>query len=366
MPARAATTASGRNRSRLREAKRALGLKLMRGLINHFAGYSQFNHGALMRRWLPNRYGSEAVRSAKRLYSGPSPWPARYPPGIDRDGRRGNVTAHRGHRPGECCGVFTTATVAGNTAPDGLSTSWDFEYGTTTGYGLLDGDPKPRGAIDGCRGVGSPRRSHTRDDLPLPTGRERSSAGTARLCSDADKFSTPEAAPVITTYAASRIAATTSAVVSGTVDPNGLVLGELVRRRTAPRAPTVPSTRRHGVRVLARHRFRSRPPSAGSLQTSLITSRSCRPTRRVRDLAAIEASRPPDRHGRSPETPEGVATTSATPTGSVDPDGQPRRPGSFQYGLTTSVRILKHTVPAQRGIGNGRVRGVETSHRPRS
>src|SRR5579862_594886 len=114
-------------------------------------------------------------------------------------------------------GIATgSATLHGDVNPNGQSTGWWFEYGTSTSYGLRT---PTRNAGNGTRAVG------------VTESISRLAAGTTyhfRLVASnasgvsygGDQSFTTPGRPGVNTYAAQNIAAT-SAVVSGTVDPRG-------------------------------------------------------------------------------------------------------------------------------------------------
>ncbi len=111
----------------------------------------------------------------------------------------------------------SSATLRGSVNPNGVATSWYFEYGTTTSYGSKT---TPQ-TIDGSSAKGV---SATVSNLPGGTGVHfrlvaSSSAGTS-LGGDVG-FSTTGAAPTVGTLSANSIS-TQGARLTGTVNPNGL------------------------------------------------------------------------------------------------------------------------------------------------
>ncbi len=110
----------------------------------------------------------------------------------------------------------TSATLTGSVNPNGTSTNWYFEYGTSTSYGTKTSS-KSAGSGTGSGGVSA-------DITGLAAGTSyhyrlvaTSSAGTTR---GVDGIFATSPAPVATTGAASAVTLT-SATVAGTVDPNG-------------------------------------------------------------------------------------------------------------------------------------------------
>jgi phosphodiesterase/alkaline phosphatase D-like protein len=110
----------------------------------------------------------------------------------------------------------TSATASGTVNPNGLSTSWYFEYGTSTSYG------KKTATRSAGSGTSNVQVSATLTDLtPGTTYHYRLVAvngdGTTR---GADGVFTTSSGPVAVTGAASDVTVS-SATLAGTVDPNG-------------------------------------------------------------------------------------------------------------------------------------------------
>ena len=111
----------------------------------------------------------------------------------------------------------TSATLNGTVNPNGRSTTWTFEYGTSTGYGSKT-PAKSAGAGTSATAVSAPVTG-------LQTGRlyhfrlvATSDAGTNR---GADQTFLPTSVPAVVTKPASSIHDTT-AQLNGTANPNGL------------------------------------------------------------------------------------------------------------------------------------------------
>ena len=109
----------------------------------------------------------------------------------------------------------TTATVSGSVNPNGTSTTWYVEYGTTTGYG------KQTAKTSAGSGTASVAVSPTLTGLAPGTAYHyrvvaTSSAGTAH---GGDGLLTTSAAPQVVTGSASSVT-TTSATLNGTVNPS--------------------------------------------------------------------------------------------------------------------------------------------------
>src|SRR5262245_34964588 len=110
----------------------------------------------------------------------------------------------------------TTATVSGSVNPNGTATSWFVEYGTSTSYGSKTGSTSA--------GSGTSSVSITPSLSGLRAGTAyhyrvvaMSTAGTAR---GADGILTTSSAPQVVTGNATGVS-TTSATLTGTVDPAG-------------------------------------------------------------------------------------------------------------------------------------------------
>jgi len=110
----------------------------------------------------------------------------------------------------------TTATVTGTVNPNGTATSWQFEYGTTTGYGSVTP------SANAGSGTSSVPVSFALTGLKAGTTYHyrlvaTSTAGTTR---GADGILTTSAAPQVVTGSATNVTPS-SATLNGTVDPSG-------------------------------------------------------------------------------------------------------------------------------------------------
>jgi hypothetical protein len=220
----------------------------------------------------------------------------------------------------------TTATATGAVNPNGQSTSWYFEYGTSTSYG------KKTSTKSAGSGSASVRVSGTLTGLaPGMTYHYRlvgtSGGGTTR---GADGIFTTSSGPAAVTGTA-RAVTPSSATLTGTVDPNGRATTWYYEYGTSTG---------YGSRTAA--------TSAGSGTTAKSVSTavsSLRPGRlyHYRLVATSDAgtSRGADRTF-STAGPPGVRTgptleigpTTARLTGSVNPQGR-RTTWYFEYGRTT-------------------------------
>ena len=110
----------------------------------------------------------------------------------------------------------TTATATGTVNPNGQSTTWYVEYGTSTSYGAKTANVERR--------VGYGQRGGVRHLTGLTPGTTyhyrvvaTNGSGTSR---GADGIFTTSSAPVAVTGSATSVTVT-SATLNGTVDPNG-------------------------------------------------------------------------------------------------------------------------------------------------
>lgn len=218
------------------------------------------------------------------------------------------------------------ATLRGSVNPNGVATSWYFEYGTTTAYGAKT---TPQ-TLDGSSAKGV---SATVSNLPGGTGVHfrlvaSSSAGMS-LGSDV-AFSTSGAAPTVTTEPATSIS-TQGARLTGTVNPHGLptswyfVYGTSTAygSRTASQSAGSGS---HTVNVSAS--ISKLAPTTG-YHFELIAVNAAG-TRGGGDRVLGTAGAPSVETG----TVQSITPTSATLTGTLSPNGETTR-WHFDYGTTT-------------------------------
>lgn len=234
----------------------------------------------------------------------------------------------------------TSATVGGTVSPGGEATTWFVEYGTTTAYGSRT---STRNAGNGTAPV---------DVAVQLTGLQTGVTYHYRLVATnedgtahgADATFTTRAAPVATTGAASYIGPF-RALVSGTIDPNGVrttwyveygptsALGSRTPDRDAGTgaSPVAVSFDLTGLRAGETYHYRFvASSSAGTSRGAVRTFRTDRgPT--VTTGAARD-----------------VRSTSARLTGTVDPNGRSSQ-GWLEYGPTTAYGSRT----AQRAVGGG-------------
>jgi uncharacterized protein YegP (UPF0339 family) len=228
---------------------------------------------------------------------------------------------------GSASGVtVTAATLGGTVDPNGRSTTWHFEYGTSTSYGSTT---PGRSA-----GSGTAATSVSAAVANLTPGRlyhyrlvATSDAGTSR---GADRTFSTAGAPTAATRPATSVGAR-SAGLRGTVTANGQATSwyfeygtttgygsrTTARNAGAGTSPVGVSTSVTGLRPATTYHYRL--VAANSSGTSLgadTTFRTAGPPL-VRTGAAVE-----------------IGSSSARPTGSVNPQGR-RTTWYFEYGRTT-------------------------------
>ena len=220
----------------------------------------------------------------------------------------------------------TTATATGTVNPNGLATSWYFEYGTTTAYGSRT---PTRGAGSGTQNV--PVTEALTGLTPGTTYHYRLVAtnadGTSR---GADGVFTTLSTPAAVTGAVSNVT-TTSARLGGTVDPNG--------RATTWYYEYGPTTA-YGGRTPNRSAGSGNTAVSVSATVSGLTSgrlyhyrlvaTSDAGSSRGADRTFSTTAQPAVRTGAAIE----VGPSTARLTGSVNPQGRSTT-WYFEYGLTT-------------------------------
>ena len=234
----------------------------------------------------------------------------------------------------------TSATVTGTVAPGGESTSWYVEWGTTTAYGSKT---TTKNAGNGTAPV---------DVSAQLTGLQTGVTYHYRLVASnadgtsqgADASFRTSSAPVATTGSASGIGPT-HAVLSGTVDPNGLATTWYVEYG---------KTTSYGTRTTSRDAGSGSSPVAVSVN---VTGLEPGASYHFRVVATSDAgtSRGSDRTFRSDPPPTvstgsagSIGPTSARVTGSVNPNNR-QSVAWFEYG--TSSRYGSRT--PERPVGGG-------------
>ena len=221
----------------------------------------------------------------------------------------------------------TSATVAGTVNPQGLATTYQFEYGRTTSYGLKTGAKSAGSGTSevnvstNISGLNPARTYHYRIVAT-------SSAGTSK---GADRSFTTTQPPTVVTSAASNIAPT-SATVAGTVNPRGLATTYLFEYGKTPsygsKTPSVSAgSGTSAVNVSAT--ISSLTP--GTTYHYRIVATSTAGTSRGADRSFTTTPPPTAVTGAA----SNIGPTSATIAGSVNPHGLTTT-YLFEYGKTTS------------------------------
>ncbi len=218
------------------------------------------------------------------------------------------------------------ATLRGSVNPNGVATSWYFEYGTTTAYGSKT---TPQ-TIDGSSAKGV---SATVSNLPGGTGVHfrlvaSSSAGMS-LGSDV-AFSTTGAAPTVTTQAATSIS-TQGARLTGAVNPNGLPTSWyfVYGTSTAYGSRTASQSAGSGTHTVEVSASISNLAATTGYHFQLIAANAAG-TRGGGDRILGTVGAPSVQTG----TVQSPTPTSATLTGTLAPNGETTR-WHFDYGTTT-------------------------------
>ncbi len=231
----------------------------------------------------------------------------------------------------------TTATLNGTVNPNGAATTWQFEYGTTTGYGSKAPARRQPVPVRATRNV-SVSTSLTGLEpgitLPLPPHRDERHRHDGRrrrelLDARASRRSRPGAVSKVTTTSARRSAARSTR--TGSRPPGASSTARRpptarrrARRTPAPgRAPSNVTDHAHGTPGVRRRTTTAASPRAPA----------------TRSAARTRRSRPP-RH-RSSTTGHrlvGRARPRRPLTGKVDPRGRATT-YYFEYGTTTSYGV---------------------------
>jgi hypothetical protein len=220
----------------------------------------------------------------------------------------------------------TSATLNGTVDPSGRPTTWYFEYGTSTSYGTKT-PVKDAGSGAGAVAVAA-------SVTGLKTGRTyhfrlvaTNDAGTSR---GSDQSFLTSAAPVVTTKAASSVKDTT-ATLNGSVNPNGQATNVYFEYGTSTaygaKSPAVSA----GTGTAAKNMSAAVSGLIGGATYHFrIVAVNATGTTAGTDLTFMTAGKPVVHTG----APSSVTGTSATLTGTVDPDGHSTS-WYFEYGTTT-------------------------------
>jgi hypothetical protein len=236
----------------------------------------------------------------------------------------------------------TTATLNGSVDPSGRPTTWYFEYGTSTSYGTktpVKDAGSGSGAIAVSAGVSGLRTGRTYHVRLVAT----SDAGTSR---GSDKSFFTSAAPAVTTKAASSVKDTT-ATLNGSVNPNGQAATVYFEygTSTAYGAKTPVASAGSGTATKNMSAAVSGLTGGATYHFRVVATNATGTTAGT-DLTFATAGKPVPRTG----TPSGVTETSATLTGTVDPDGHTTS-WYFEYGTSTRYGTKTASHDAGSSIG---------------
>ncbi len=240
----------------------------------------------------------------------------------------------------------TTATLKGTVSPGGQSTTWYFEYGTSTSYGQK--------TASSSAGSGSANLDVASSLAGLATGTTyhyrlvaENSAGTSR---GSDGVFTTDRPPAVTTGSASGIG-TTTATVAGTVDPNGLSTSWYVEYGTTTSYGSKTATKDAGAGTSAVGvSVALSGLTAGTTYHYRVVATSTAGTDRGADrtLATVGMTKPDVKQ----PTASNISSTAARLNGAVNPNGR-QTTWYFEYGTSAAFGLRT----PDRSAGKG------TSHR---
>ena len=221
----------------------------------------------------------------------------------------------------------TSATLNGTVDPSGRPTTWYFEYGTSTGYGTKT-PVKDAGSGTGAAAVSAAVTG-------LTTGRTyhvrlvaTNDAGTSR---GADQTFVTSAAPTVTTKAASSVQDTT-ATLNGSVNPNGQATTVYFEYGTSTSYGTKTPAVSAGAGTAAKSMSAAVTGLIGGATYHFrLVATNVTGTIAGADVTFATAGKPV----AHTDTPSSVTGTSATLTGTVDPDGHATS-WYFEYGTAAS------------------------------
>jgi hypothetical protein len=220
----------------------------------------------------------------------------------------------------------TSATLNGSVDANGRSTTWYFEYGTSTSYGSKTSTKSASGtnAAPVSASVTGLQAGHTYHFRLVAT----SDGGTTN---GADATFTTSGAPSVSTGSASSIAPTT-AKLNGTVTPNGLSTNWYFEYGTSTSYGTRTSTQSAGSGGTAQNESASltKLKVATVYHFRIVASNSAGTTAGVD--RTFSTSVPP---GVQTGSAQSVGVTTATLTGAVDPKSRSTT-WWFEYGTSTS------------------------------
>jgi hypothetical protein len=242
--------------------------------------------------------------------------------------------------------TVSSATLTGSVDPNGRSTTWYFEYGTSTSYGSktstqsAGSGTSPTGVAASVSGLARGRLYHYR----LVAS---SDAGTAR---GADRTFSTTSAPIAVTNPATGITPT-SARLNGTVTPNGLSTSWYFQYGTSSGygSRTSSHSAGSGTSAVGVSASLSGLKAATVYHFRLVATNALGTTLGA-DQSFSTSTAPIVRTG----PPRDVGVSTATATGSVDPRGRTTS-WWFEYGTTSSYGAKTATLGAGSAFGE---RGV--------
>ena len=246
-----------------------------------------------------------------------------------------------------------TATVNGTVNPNGAATTWQFEYGTTTGYG----SKAPTTAGNAGSGTSNQAVSTTLTGLdPGTTYHYRLTAtSSGDTVVGTDGLFTTLAAPTVVTGAASSVGPT-QATVACSINPNGLATSWTVEYGTSTSYGTQTSGQNAGSGSSAVNVSATITGlSVGKTYHFRCNGTSSAGTTHGSDGSFLTAQAP---------TVTTVAASSITATGAklngkVNPNGRPTT-YYFEYGTSTSYGSKGTTVSVGNGTSTANVSGTLT------
>ncbi|MBM3676899.1 MAG: hypothetical protein FJW96_03305 [Actinobacteria bacterium] len=239
----------------------------------------------------------------------------------------------------------TSATLNGTVNPNGTATTWQFEYGTTTGYGSKE----PATATNAGSGTANQAVSASLKNLePGTTYHYRLIASNAdgNTVGLDGVFSTP-AASAVTTGGVSNLT-TTSATVGCSVDPNGVATSWFVEYGTSTSYGTQTSPQNAGSGTTAVNVS----ANLTGLQPARTYNYRCVATNANGTVRGANATFSTiDAPGATTGATSALGSTTATVTGKVEPKGRSTS-YFFEYGTTTSYGSRTSTSSAGNSTGS--------------
>ena len=241
---------------------------------------------------------------------------------------------------------FASATVAGSVNPEGVPTTYYFQYGTTLAYGTKTAVQSAASgtSTQAVNGVLSGLSAATAYHYRLVA----SSAGGTVVGSDATFTTTKTPAPLVVTTAATAVS-TTSATVNGTVNPSGVATNYYFQYGTTTGYGHVTATHAAGSGTAAAAFSAALSGlAAGATYHYRIVAVSAGGTADGRDVRFATAKTPSPGVVTGPAS--AVTATTASLTGTIDPHGVATS-YYFLYG-TKSPTIRTATASAGAGTAS--------------